>query len=307
MSDTTKNLSLYKTDMDTDGNDYFDFERDLNENWDKIDNAVGDLQGNTADINLSNLSTTGESRFTTLQTDINTVQSNLDSAQTTLQTNINTVNSKLSNYLPLAGGTMTGTLTMDTGTNVWQTFKSEASLLDLTATPSATQYGGRFISFDNNNNWFSTFQGSVNTSGSAISYIGVGNYVDSSYVTGGLNVILTKSGNTSLTLGNSSNGYNTVDYVKSYGTQYIVFSSGHLIQWGSTRLSKGGTVYVTLPKSFGSLAYFVTANFFDNANIDDNPMPFAYTTSSFGIYGTTKGSNDSWSDITVVWTAFGQA
>ncbi|MCD8025095.1 MAG: hypothetical protein LUE64_06125 [Candidatus Gastranaerophilales bacterium] len=37
MSDKTTTLNLYKTDMDTDGNDYFDFDRDLNENWEKID------------------------------------------------------------------------------------------------------------------------------------------------------------------------------------------------------------------------------------------------------------------------------
>ena len=30
-------LNLFKTDMATDGDDYFDFDRDLNDNWDKID------------------------------------------------------------------------------------------------------------------------------------------------------------------------------------------------------------------------------------------------------------------------------
>lgn len=33
----TNILRLFKTDMTTDGNDVFDFERDLNQNWDKID------------------------------------------------------------------------------------------------------------------------------------------------------------------------------------------------------------------------------------------------------------------------------
>lgn len=37
MGNSTENLNLYLTDMDTDGNDTFDFDRDLNENWDKID------------------------------------------------------------------------------------------------------------------------------------------------------------------------------------------------------------------------------------------------------------------------------
>ena len=37
MSDNTENLGLYLTDMETDGEDLFDFDRDLNQNWKKID------------------------------------------------------------------------------------------------------------------------------------------------------------------------------------------------------------------------------------------------------------------------------
>lgn len=37
----SSNLDLYKTDMKTDGDDLFDFDRDLNENWDKIDERFG--------------------------------------------------------------------------------------------------------------------------------------------------------------------------------------------------------------------------------------------------------------------------
>lgn len=33
----TNILKLFKTDMTTDGDDFFDFDRDLNQNWDKID------------------------------------------------------------------------------------------------------------------------------------------------------------------------------------------------------------------------------------------------------------------------------
>ena len=39
MGNSTENLNLYLTDMETDGNDYFDFNRDLNENWEKIDKS----------------------------------------------------------------------------------------------------------------------------------------------------------------------------------------------------------------------------------------------------------------------------
>ena len=41
MPQSTANLGLYLTDMQTDGDDYFEFGRDLNENWDKIDERFG--------------------------------------------------------------------------------------------------------------------------------------------------------------------------------------------------------------------------------------------------------------------------
>ena len=55
MGNYTQNLNLYKTDMQSDGNDTFSFDRDLNENWDKIDAKVGELSGQSANINLDNL------------------------------------------------------------------------------------------------------------------------------------------------------------------------------------------------------------------------------------------------------------
>lgn len=39
----TENLNLYITNMETDGDDYFNFDRDLNENWQKIDTTTGKL------------------------------------------------------------------------------------------------------------------------------------------------------------------------------------------------------------------------------------------------------------------------
>lgn len=41
MSDNTENLNLYLTDMETDGDDLFDFDRDLNQNWEKLDKRFG--------------------------------------------------------------------------------------------------------------------------------------------------------------------------------------------------------------------------------------------------------------------------
>ena len=43
MGNYTTNLGLYNTDMNADGNDTFDFQRDLNDNNDKIDSAIGKL------------------------------------------------------------------------------------------------------------------------------------------------------------------------------------------------------------------------------------------------------------------------
>lgn len=61
MTQTTQNLGLVKTDMETDGEDLFDFDRDLNENWDKIDLQVAKKEdlNNKANKDLSNLSDTG--------------------------------------------------------------------------------------------------------------------------------------------------------------------------------------------------------------------------------------------------------
>lgn len=66
----TKNLNLFLTNMETDGNDYFDFERDLNQNWKKIDEAIGNIQ--TSAVGLppsicSNLRMTKNGQAITLQ------------------------------------------------------------------------------------------------------------------------------------------------------------------------------------------------------------------------------------------------
>ena len=42
----TTNLRLFKTNMATDGNDSFDFDRDLNQNWDKIDEYTETVSSN---------------------------------------------------------------------------------------------------------------------------------------------------------------------------------------------------------------------------------------------------------------------
>lgn len=52
----TENLDLYLTDMENDGNDFYDFDRDLNENFEKIDEAIGKIQNGFVKPDFSNLS-----------------------------------------------------------------------------------------------------------------------------------------------------------------------------------------------------------------------------------------------------------
>ena len=94
MSTTTTNLGLNKTDTTSDGqgsfvdkNEFFNFDTDLNDNWDKIDSTIGKLSdletteknslvgainevsesvpdvSDLANKDLSNLSTTGNAKF----------------------------------------------------------------------------------------------------------------------------------------------------------------------------------------------------------------------------------------------------
>lgn len=67
MSKTTENLELFKYDTQTDGKQKFNINKALNENFDKIDAAFDNLKNIDlslmADVNLSNLSSNGNSRL----------------------------------------------------------------------------------------------------------------------------------------------------------------------------------------------------------------------------------------------------
>lgn len=69
MSLWTKFLNLFLTDMDTDGDDYFDFDRDLNQNFIKIDNALCSLQNgyNVFCVNSGIVDTDGLPAFLKLE------------------------------------------------------------------------------------------------------------------------------------------------------------------------------------------------------------------------------------------------
>lgn len=60
MGNSTDYLNLYLTNMDEDGNDTFDFDRDLNQNFLKIDNSVGNLNKISLMKDLSNLPVASE-------------------------------------------------------------------------------------------------------------------------------------------------------------------------------------------------------------------------------------------------------
>lgn len=58
MASNTPNLGLLKKDPVTDGNDTFNIKTMLNDNWDKIDEAVKDVQDGLADIKIPDASLT---------------------------------------------------------------------------------------------------------------------------------------------------------------------------------------------------------------------------------------------------------
>lgn len=66
MGTSTAYLNLFKTNMLTDGDDFFDFKRDLDDNWDKIDtccafmNTAVSTKANSA---LDNLADSGKAKF----------------------------------------------------------------------------------------------------------------------------------------------------------------------------------------------------------------------------------------------------
>lgn len=88
MSETT-NLKLFKHDNPSTNTNPFDVEQALNDNWDKIDTAVGDLQDDIEEnnTNITNIDT----RLTTAETDLGTAKTditNIKAEQTTQNNNI---------------------------------------------------------------------------------------------------------------------------------------------------------------------------------------------------------------------------
>ena len=85
MSETT-NLKLFKHDNPSTNTNPFNVEQALNENWDKIDTAVGDLQDDVEENN-----TNIDTRLTELETDLGTAKTNITNIQAEQTTQNNNI------------------------------------------------------------------------------------------------------------------------------------------------------------------------------------------------------------------------
>ena len=65
MSSYTKNLNLLKKDPVTDGSETFNIKTMMNDNWDKIDEKIGDISDNVKKIELQMANTYSELMVTT--------------------------------------------------------------------------------------------------------------------------------------------------------------------------------------------------------------------------------------------------
>ena len=104
MGNYTTNLNMYKTDMATDGNDTFDFQRDINDNLDILDAVIGALSSLTTTqktslvlaINelvtnagaLSNLTTSAKTNLVSAINELVTNAGALSSLTTSAKTNL---------------------------------------------------------------------------------------------------------------------------------------------------------------------------------------------------------------------------
>ncbi|GIP29645.1 hypothetical protein J23TS9_47750 [Paenibacillus sp. J23TS9] len=102
MASNTPNLGLLKKDPATDGNDTFNVKTMLNENWDKIDEAVGNIK-----VNVPDASTT-QKGIVQLS---NATNSELESTAATSKA-IKNITDEMNKRLPMSGGNITNNLTI---------------------------------------------------------------------------------------------------------------------------------------------------------------------------------------------------
>jgi len=146
MGTYTPNLNLYNTNMLTDGNDLFSFDRDISENNTKIDTAFGKIQTNQ-DINVLTSGTIS------LENNIS-FHKRVISDNTTFT--FDTTNLSLSNVL-----SYTFELCIEMSTAKTLTFPSNVKWQD-SETPDMTNTGTYFFAFrtiDSGTSWKGSLQG----------------------------------------------------------------------------------------------------------------------------------------------------
>lgn len=102
MASNTPNLNLLKKDPVTDGNDTFNIQTMLNDNWDKIDTAVKHVQDELDSVSVPPASTT-QAGIVQLTNSINSTSETLAPTAKALKTVSDTA-------LPKTGGTVTGSI-----------------------------------------------------------------------------------------------------------------------------------------------------------------------------------------------------
>ncbi len=230
-------------------------------------------------------------------------------------------------FLPLSGGTMQGVLKSDiqsSGINAIQFTNGNFATTD-TSAPDAVTYNGQLVFNGSDNAWTGILENVHNSSNQIYTQMSTRRIIDDTAYSSYVRSVVDSSGNayaqcpTYTDYTDSSTKIATTAFVKNVlsasgkgfatyskaANGYIKFINGIIFQWGTTTLSINSTTTVTFPTAFTSTNYVINANFFASANIDDNPIPYASSTSSFCIYGTNKGANDSWSSVKVAWTAVG--
>lgn len=112
MASNTPNLNLLKKDPLTDGNETFNIQTMMNDNWDKLDTAVKKVQDDVANIgpNLPNASTT--------QKGIVQLTSATNSTSETLAATAKAVKTVSDASLPKTGGTVTGLIALQNGADI---------------------------------------------------------------------------------------------------------------------------------------------------------------------------------------------
>lgn len=100
MASNTPKLNLLKKNPATDGNETFNIKTMLNDNWDKIDGAVGDLQEAVQDIHVPN-ATFDKAGIVQLSNSTNGARENVAATEKAVKTVSDSVTAHLAEYTQL--------------------------------------------------------------------------------------------------------------------------------------------------------------------------------------------------------------